>query len=157
MAESPERFDLAEIVRETAGSLAPMAVEKDVELEVQAVGGATIEGNRPLVATLVRNLLDNAIAYARKGDRVGVLLDRSAAGVILRVIDTGPGMPPGARARAFERFYRGEGVREPGTGLGLSIVKRIAELHGAVVALDEAEGGGLEVTTRFPPVTPYHR
>ncbi|MFZ2490855.1 MAG: ATP-binding protein [Thermoanaerobaculia bacterium] len=150
MAESPARFDLAEIVRETTGSLAPMAVDRGVEIEVQAASGATIEGNRSLVATLVRNLVDNAISYSRRGDRVRLLLDRTTARVTLRVIDSGPGLTPEARARAFERFYRGEGVREPGTGLGLSIVKRIAELHGATVTLEEAEGGGLEVTTRFP-------
>jgi signal transduction histidine kinase len=76
---------------------------------------------------------------------------RDGAGAVLEVEDTGPGIAPGERQRVFDRFYRGESSPTGGTGLGLAIVKRIAERHGASVALaDAADGPGLRAIVRFP-------
>ena len=73
---------------------------------------------------------------------------------MLTVRDTGPGIPPPERSRVFDRFYRGvraENGSERGSGLGLAIVKRIAERHGAQIALGEGiDSAGLGVTVRFP-------
>ena len=69
---------------------------------------------------------------------------------VLQVADTGPGIPEAERERVFDRFYRGTLADEPGSGLGLSIVKRIADAHGATIALDApTSGSGLVVTVRF--------
>jgi two-component system OmpR family sensor kinase len=75
---------------------------------------------------------------------------RTEEEVLLEVVDTGPGIPPEARERVFDRFYRRLGTEAPGSGLGLAIVKGIAERHQAKVALENGENGkGLKVTLRF--------
>ena len=69
---------------------------------------------------------------------------------MLEVADTGPGIPAADRERAFDRFYRRANAPEGGSGLGLAIVKAIADRHGARISLDDAPGGGLQVTVGFP-------
>ncbi len=147
-AEGAADVDLASVVREVAATLAPAARERGVELELDVIE-TVVRGDRMLLATLVRNLVENAILYVRRGDRVRATVAREGRGVTLRVEDTGPGMPPDERERAFERFHRASGSRAEGSGLGLSIVERIAEHHGARVTLGEATAGGLDVVVRF--------
>jgi two-component system sensor histidine kinase QseC len=140
--------ELGHVVRSVAAELAPYAIEKGITLEVAAGAEVFVPGNATLLATLSRNLLENAIRYCARGDEVGVAVDR---GGVLRVVDTGPGIPPADRERVFDRFHRVVGSGESGSGLGLSIVRRIAELHGATVTLTEGEGGrGIRVEVRFP-------
>lgn len=147
--EGAGEIDLASIVRETVGSVAPLALERGVDLEVRAPEPTGVDANRALVSILVRNLVDNAVIYSRRGDRVLVTVGREGSDAVLQVIDSGPGMRAEERERAFDRFYRGSGSREQGSGLGLSIVKRIADLHHATITLSDAAGGGLEATVRF--------
>ena len=107
-------------------------------------------GDPTSLAILLSNLLDNALRYTPRGGRIDVTIDDGDA-VTLTVADTGPGIAQEVRERVFDRFYRGEEQQAAGTGLGLSIVKRIADAHGASIALDApAEGTGLVVTVRFP-------
>jgi len=79
---------------------------------------------------------------------------------VLRVVDSGPGIPAHERAWVFDRFYRGplaaSQAREPGgSGLGLAIVRAVADLHGASVSLHTPRSGqGLEVRVSFPPTLP---
>jgi two-component system, OmpR family, sensor kinase len=82
---------------------------------------------------------------------VRVLVHTAAAGPLLEVIDTGPGILAADRARVFDRFYRRASANETGSGLGLAIVKAIAAHHGAGVILDDAPSGGLHVIVTFPP------
>jgi signal transduction histidine kinase len=100
---------------------------------------------------LLRNLIDNAVQYTPAGGRVEIRLEPKPGQVVLKVTDTGPGIPPEARTRVFDRFYRrntGDGL---GCGLGLSIVQRIAQLHQAELRLEHAPTGqGLCVTVEFP-------
>ncbi|MBV8803732.1 MAG: hypothetical protein JO042_01770, partial [Sinobacteraceae bacterium] len=85
-------------------------------------------------------------------------IPRSASGAtrddlraVLRVVDTGPGIPPNERRRVFDRFYRPPGTYPPGSGLGMAIVKAVADAHGASIVLDTgADGRGLAVTVTFP-------
>ena len=83
------------------------------------------------LATLMANLLDNALRFTPRGGRVDVGVASDAGRAVLSVIDNGPGIPVAARQRVFERFYREAGPddasRETGSGLGLSIVRRIAD------------------------------
>jgi len=148
-AAASEMIDLGAVVRETAALLSDAAIDRGVQLEVQA-DEANVRGDRALLATLARNLVENAILYVRPGDRVLASVARSGDGVTLRVADSGPGMPAADRERAFERFHRAAGGGAEGSGLGLSIVERIAGHHGAVIVLGEAPEGGLEAFVRFP-------
>ena len=157
--------------REPVGELRPLALEqpvaegiadahalaasRQIELSLEA-DPATIRGDRGALRTLVRNLVDNAVRYTPEGGCVRVRT-RAASGIagreaaLLEVADSGPGIPPADRERAFDRFYRRAGSPEGGSGLGLAIVKAVADRHGAEVRLGDAPEGGLLVTVVFPP------
>ncbi len=146
---SDQQVDLQEVVGGVLAELAPAALAKDIELSLDAPGPCPVKGDGGMLAILVRNLVDNAIKYTPAGGVVEVYLSREGQQVQLTVADSGSGVPAEARERVFERFYRSLGNDSPGTGLGLSIVKRIAELHQAVICLEDAPRGGLQVKIRF--------
>ena len=102
---------------------------------------------------LVRNLVDNAICHTPNGARVDVALFCDRDHAILRIEDSGPGIPEAELIRVFEPFYRGNWSTGDGTGLGLSIVRRIAETFGGSVVLENIVApnrGGLRVKLRIP-------
>ena len=147
-------FALDELAREAVAELVPLADSRRIDLGISEAQTVFVRGDRDAVATLMRNLIDNAVRYTPAGGRVDVLVERTTetpARATLKVVDTGPGIEPHERERVFDRFYRQAGNREPGSGLGLAIVKAIALAHGATVRLDEgADGRGLAVTVSFP-------
>lgn len=114
-----------------------------------------IEANLFALETLVMNLINNANKYTPEQGEIHVEVKRHELGVLLRVEDSGPGIPEAQRERVFERFYRLHGDRHDsgvvGCGLGLTIVKHIADLHQATINLGtSANGGGLRVDVIFP-------
>src|SRR5580692_8123385 len=127
-----------------------LAVARRIDLGLEAEPAA-VQGDRDALRVLVRNLVDNAVRYTPEGGQVRVSTHQQAAGATLEVVDTGPGIPPSDRERAFDRFYRRANAPEGGSGLGLAIVKAIADRHGAQIRLDDAPGGGLKVSVVFPP------
>ncbi|HEX8757670.1 MAG TPA: ATP-binding protein [Steroidobacteraceae bacterium] len=148
------RFALDELAREVVAELVPLADARRIDLGVSEAQSVLVEGDRESVATLIRNLVDNAVRYTPEGGRVDVSVERSAgtpAQALIRVLDDGPGIPREERERVFDRFYRKPGTRSPGSGLGLAIVQAIAAAHGATVTLEEGSSGrGLAVTVAFP-------
>jgi two-component system OmpR family sensor kinase len=142
---------LHEIAREVVAELVPFADAKQIDLGISESQPAFARGDPDALRTLIRNLVDNAVRYTPAGGRVDVCLEGHTNRIVLRVVDTGPGIPPEERARVFDRFYRRPGTSPPGSGLGMAIVKAIADTHGATVALDSGpEGHGLAVTVSFP-------
>lgn len=138
-----EPVDLGRIARETVAAFG--AGGAAVRVEAPA---AMVRGHAALLATLTRNLVENAIVHGN-GENVEVRVE-AGNDVVLHVEDRGPGITQAERERVFDRFYRAPGGR-PGSGLGLSIVRRIAELHGATVRLESSDDGrGLHVTVRLP-------
>src|SRR4029450_6409997 len=100
------------------------------------------------------NLVDNAIKYGRVKGRVTVRGPPVNGHVEMCVADDGPGIPPEARERVFERFYRVDKARSRdsgGTGLGLSIVKHIVQAHGGEVSLQSELGTGTTFFFSVPP------
>ena len=148
------RFALDELAREVVAELIPLADARQIDLGMSEAQTVFVRGEREAVATLIRNLVDNAVRYTPAGGRVDVLVERSAAArpqAIIKVMDNGPGIGAEERERVFDRFYRRPGTGSPGSGLGLAIVKAIAAAHGAAVELGESEAGrGLAVTVSFP-------
>ncbi len=128
-----------------------LTATRHIDLSVAAEPNVPVLGDPEALRTLVRNLVDNAVRYTPQGARVRVRCRSSREGALLEVIDNGAGIPAADRERAFDRFYRRATAPEGGSGLGLAIVKAIAERHGARVALDDAPGGGLQVSVLFPP------
>ena len=140
---------LLTLARQVIADLGPAALAKNLDLELS--GDGTVAGHGPMLAILLRNLVDNAVRYTPPGGAVRVSIAKNPDGVTLTVRDSGPGIPAEERQRVFDRFYRVLGNEAPGSGLGLSIVKRIADLHRAELSLADGEGGhGLTVTVRFP-------
>ncbi|HEV2441398.1 MAG TPA: ATP-binding protein [Steroidobacteraceae bacterium] len=154
---SRTRFALDELAREVVAELVPLADARRIDLGMSESQPASVRGERDAVATLIRNLVDNAVRYTPAGGRVDVSVEWSAAQpaqALVRVIDNGAGIVRAERERVFDRFYRQPGTGSPGSGLGLAIVKAIATAHGATVELGEGEAGrGLAVTVSFPAAT----
>jgi two-component system sensor histidine kinase QseC len=113
-------------------------------------GGADFRlvADAPGLGILLQNLVSNAVQHTPPGGRIRVVLEADAAAVVLRVQDSGPGVPPELRGKVFERFFRVGGGS--GAGLGLSIVPRIVELHHGTISLGDSPLGGLEVWVRLP-------
>jgi signal transduction histidine kinase len=141
---------LAPVAREVVATFAPLASARSIDLGLERADEAVVAGDADALATLLANLVDNAIRYTPVGGRVDVLVEAGPAPKIV-VRDDGPGVPASERSRLFERFVRGHDAAAPGSGLGLAIVERIATRHGARVTLDDGIGGrGLSVAVAFP-------
>jgi two-component system phosphate regulon sensor histidine kinase PhoR len=109
---------------------------------------SVVFGNKTEISELIANLLENAVKYNKKGGSVTVLVKNN----VLKVSDTGIGIPSDHIGRVFERFYRVDKSRSKatgGTGLGLSIVKHIAERHNSVAEIESEVGVGTVVTVDF--------
>ncbi len=162
-AFATQSCDLAELTIAVVRDSVPRALEKRIDLGYDGAApgtpGVRVEGHPTLLQEMVRNLVDNAIAYTPSSDdRPGVITARVLPDpfgrvILLQVEDSGPGIPESERALVFEPFYRVLGTGVDGSGLGLPIVREIARLHGAAVALDDAHPGqtpaGTRCTIRF--------
>jgi signal transduction histidine kinase len=146
------QVDLGEVMAVAVEFHAPLAEEKDIRLTLAVPPGAhRVHGDRDLCFEAFSNLLDNALKFTPPGGTVRAGLQHADDAVVVTIADTGPGLPPGERARVFRRFYRSEAARQtPGHGLGLSLVAAIAGLHDAPVTIRDAAGGGCHVELRFP-------
>jgi len=126
------------------------AQARQIDLGVHRAESVTMPGNAEALRILVRNLLDNGVKYTPAGGTVDLSVHATADGALVTVEDSGPGVPERDRARVLDRFYRASGAGSTGSGLGLAIVKSIAEMHHAVVVLDESQRlGGLRVRVAF--------
>lgn len=144
--------NFSKLVTEVIAQLAPSAVAKQIELELNTTSSMLmLKGNLTGLSILIRNLVDNAIRYTPERGNIQVTVVEEAEHVLFRVSDSGPGIPAELRSRVFERFYRVVGNNVTGSGLGLAIVQQISRLHNADVKLGcPPSGKGLQVEVRFP-------
>jgi signal transduction histidine kinase len=148
-----ERVHLDAVAADEIERLEDRAKEAGLALELHADGVPSVVGSARDLALLVRNLIDNAVRYTPAGGRVDVTVTSQDGKVILRVADTGLGIPQRELPRVFERFYRVDRARSRetgGTGLGLSIVKHVAENHGGEVAVTSELAAGSTFEVRLP-------
>ncbi len=141
----------AEIVRDVIARLAPLAVTRNQDITFETDSQTAVRGDATLLEVLAGNLVENAIRYTPPGGEVRVGVYNLDGKTVLRVQDSGPGVPPEALPRLGERFFRVLGTGTSGSGLGLSIVNRIAELHGAALSFETPPEGGLRVEVSFRP------
>ncbi len=143
--------EVGKIAAEIIADLAALALNKHIEIELLGTSEPNIIlGNPIAIGILIRNLVDNAIRYTPNHGHVTVSLTQSKQHIILRVADSGPGIPAKQHERVFERFYRGLGTKQHGSGLGLAIVAQIAELHHAPIDLGIPKGNkGLLISVKF--------
>jgi two-component system sensor histidine kinase TctE len=145
-------LSLTAVVRQVGLELAPAAVQRQIDLSLEAQGDSMIDGQALMVHELVSNLVDNAIRYTPNGGKVALRVVQEDAWVLLEVADSGCGVAAEERDKVFTPFYRVSASFETnpdGTGLGLAIVRDIAQVHQALIALEDANPG-LKVSVRFP-------
>jgi len=148
-----ELITMDEVVAEAIDRCAVEAESRGLTLVTASVPEARVYGDRALLTTAVRNLVDNAIRYSHPGRRVSVGMSLCDGDVRVAVVDEGVGIAPEQKERVFERFYRGDDARtrdEGGSGLGLSIVKHVAADHGGRVELWSEPGKGSTFTFIIP-------
>lgn len=147
-----EPCDLLRIAENAVDSLQSEAAGQSITLSLRGES-APMSGVPQLLHSIVYNLCDNAIKYNRPGGRVDVNVAPEGEKVVLRVSDTGVGIPKDSIDRIFERFYRVDKSRSKavgGTGLGLSIVKHAALIEKADVRVESEPGDGSAFTVTFP-------
>jgi two-component system sensor histidine kinase QseC len=147
-----EAADLAAITGEIMSELSPLALEKNIEIELDACEPAYVLGNQELLGVMISNLVNNAIKFTPEGGHILVEITNATNGISLSVKDNGTGIPEDKKVWVFERLNRlSEGG---GRGLGLSIVKEICQLHQATVSLhDRSDGTGLIVNLFLPSLS----
>ena len=147
-----EPCNLLRIAENAVDSLQSEAAGQSITLSLRGES-APMSGVPRLLHSIVYNLCDNAIKYNRPGGRVDVNVAPEGEKVVLRVSDTGVGIPKDSIDRIFERFYRVDKSRSKavgGTGLGLSIVKHAALIEKADVRVESEPGEGSTFTVTFP-------
>jgi len=136
--------DLSGIAESLVDVYAAVAEENGQTLQLESEGDAParILGDRDLLVQLIANLIENAIRHSGAGAIIRVLTRAEPDHVVLRVSDTGPGIPVDDHARVLTRFHRLDQSRHtPGSGLGLALVKAVSDLHNAELTLLDAEPG----------------
>jgi signal transduction histidine kinase len=145
---------LAEVVSSAVAALSPIADKGALTLTSDESDPAlVVSGDEDQLDRMMMNLLSNAVKFTPPGGRVTVSANRENGTAVVRVADTGIGIPDKDKKDLFNRFFRASNaVRAavPGTGLGLSIVRAIIANHGGDLDFQSREGGGTTVTIRLP-------
>ena len=146
-----EQLQLAPMVEEIFTDLAPLAEKRSITLEAE--GDAALTGSDALIYRLLFNLTENAVKYNRPGGSVRVELAQGQEKCIIRVSDTGCGIPEEYQRSIFHPFFRVDKSRSReygGAGLGLSLVWEIANLHGGSVWVEESSDKGTTIAVELP-------
>ncbi|GII06055.1 ATP-binding protein [Planobispora takensis] len=152
-----QQTDLCAVVDGAVTSMRPAAAKAGVEVAFECDSGAImVEGDSNQLDRAMVNLLSNAVKFTRSGGNVRVEVVVEDRHAVVRIADTGIGIPKEEMSRLSTRFFRASNATElsiPGTGLGLSIVRSIVANHSGTFDLQSAEGEGTTVTMRIPACT----
>ena len=149
-ASTVTSVDVAAVVRERVESWRALAEERGITMAFDGEDSAIARAIPSATEQIVDNYIDNAIAHSPSGTAVLARVRRTAASVVVEVIDSGTGLTAEQCERAFDRFWRADSTSE-GTGLGLAIVKHLAELGGATVSLSpRSRESGVIASVTFP-------
>ena len=146
-----EQLQLAPMVEEIFTDLASLAEKRSITLEAE--GDAALTGSDALIYRMLFNLTENAVKYNRPGGSVRVELAQGQEKCIIRVSDTGCGIPEEYQRSIFQPFFRVDKSRSReygGAGLGLSLVWEIADLHGGSVWVEESSNKGTTIAVELP-------
>ena len=146
-----EHIQLAPMIEEIFTDLAPLAEKNDIALEVE--GDGAMIGSDALIYRLLFNLTENAVKYNRHGGSVRVTVSQESEKLLIRVSDTGRGIPEEFQRSIFQPFFRVDKSRSReygGAGLGLSLVWEIAELHGGSVRVTKSSDRGTTILVELP-------
>ena len=146
-----DRVQLAPMLEEIFTDLAPLAEKRGITLERE--GDGTVTGSDALLYRMLFNLTENAVKYDRPGGTVRVSVTEEGERLVVRVADTGCGIPERYRESIFQPFFRVDKSRSReygGVGLGLALVWKIAELHGGSVWVEESTEAGTTMAAALP-------
>ncbi len=152
-----EPCDLAVVVQTAIDTCQPFLVQRKQSIDVDAMA-LPIHADPTRLAQIVGNLIHNASKYTPVGGTVKVELARTDASIVVRVIDSGIGIPDAQLERVFDMFARieGSGPNTKGLGIGLALSKRLAEMHGGTLtASSPGLGRGSVFTLSLPSVAPH--
>jgi len=152
-SEMDDEVRLDAVAADEVERMGDAAGMRGVTISVTAAPVPAVEGSSRDLSLMVRNLIDNAVRYTGEGGSVDVSVRADAGSVVVRVADTGIGIPQRELPRIFERFYRVDRARSRetgGTGLGLSIVRHVTENHGGEVTVESELGQGTVFEVRLP-------
>jgi signal transduction histidine kinase len=130
-----EPFSMGELVQDVTQSYKLRAQQKSIQLDISLNPDAPlIYGDIAMMQRVLENLLENGLRHTPEGGRISISVDIDSGNVVVRVADTGCGIPEEDVPKIFERFYQ-QDINRTGSsaGLGLAIVKRILELHGSAI------------------------
>jgi PAS domain S-box-containing protein len=146
--------DLATVIRREADSIrTAYANDKRIEITTTLQKPVWVDGDADRLCQVARNILLNAVNITPTGGAIAVTLRSDAFGnAVLRITDSGPGIPADSTSRIFEPYYRLNSSRKSaGLGLGLYITKQLTEMHrGSITADPTSETGGAAFTVRIP-------
>jgi signal transduction histidine kinase len=146
-----EPVRLVDVVARAVDLYRDVAEAKGVTLAADPSEEVAVLADRTRLEQVAANLIDNAVKYTAPGGRVDVEVRREGNAAIMRVRDTGAGIPPDELPRIFERLFRGDTSRtERGLGLGLSLVRAIVEAHGGTVDVESEPGKGSVFSVSLP-------
>lgn len=146
-----EQIQLAPMVEEVFTDLALLAEKRNITLEME--GDGFLVGSDALIYRLLFNLTENAVKYNRSGGSVKVSVTQEPEKLLIRVSDTGCGVPEEYQQSIFQPFFRVDKSRSReygGVGLGLSLVWEIANLHGGCVRVEESSKKGTTIAVELP-------
>ena len=146
-------LDIGALLQEQVRRLAPLARENGIEMDCAAREQLEVNGDTLKLQQVLYNIIDNAIKYTPRGGEVHCALNRSGKNAVIRVSDTGVGIPAEDLPHIFDRFYRVDKARSRetgGTGLGLSIVKQFVNLHGGTIDAKSTFGKGTTFIIELP-------
>ena len=146
-----ERIQLAPMIEEIFTDLAPLSDKRGVTLTAE--GNGIMTGSDALIYRLIFNLTENAVKYNRQGGSVRVSVTQKPEKLLLRVSDTGCGIPKEYQCSIFQPFFRVDKSRSReygGAGLGLSLVWEIADLHGGSVWVEKSSDKGTTIAVELP-------
>jgi heavy metal sensor kinase len=151
-----ESFDLSQVARECADLVRPLAERRRIKIDCDL---ATVRcaGDAARISQVVTNLLTNAIGFNHDEGEIQIAVDAKDSVALLRVRDTGQGIPPKDLPHIFERFYRVDKARssvQGRTGLGLAICKAIVDAHGGSIEVVSQPGSGSTFTVKLPIRSP---
>lgn len=148
-----EILSLGDVAAWVIETFAQRAQSLGITLSIARDDGAEIVADHDRITQILVNLIDNALRHTPAAGDVTVSIEREADEAILRVRDTGSGIPYNDLPHIFERFYvveRSRARERSGTGLGLSIAKQLVELHGGTIGAESDLGEGSVFICRFP-------
>lgn len=151
-----ERIDLADLAGDTLEDVVPLADRARIEIDAD-LQSAPVDGDVVLLGSLIFNLYVNAIQYNRPEGWMRVKVWHEREQSVIHVANTSVEIPPAEIERLFKPFQRGAGLdqddrKQGGFGLGMAIIRSVAAAHNGEIVAEPREGGGMDITVRFPAI-----